>query len=63
MDLALPQLWFQAATAACVQSLAWDLPHAIGVPPTKTNSGSQEIQLKTGLLWSFCRGSVAKEFD
>ena len=41
-DLALLWLWCRLAAAVLVQSLAWETPYAIGVPPKKTNQKTQQ---------------------
>ena len=44
-DLVLPQLWCRVISVVRVQSLAWELPHAVGVPlPTPTPKRTQNVR-------------------
>ena len=44
MDLALSLLWlWLLITVAQVQTLAWELPHAVGMAKTKTNKQTKRL--------------------
>ena len=50
-DMVLLWLWYKLAAAALIQSLAWELPYAVGVAPQRQKKKKEESNCSSSGHW------------